>query len=119
MLALLGLPPAVIFASELGIARAGATAGLTPAIGATFALAFAAFAALAVRTARMLLGPPVPALAGHADPSANLISGRLSTLDAGPLVAGLVVVAGLGVTTWPLDGLLSAAAAIVVPGSGI
>jgi hydrogenase-4 component F len=118
MLALLGLPPAVIFASELGIARAGAAAGLTPAIGAAFALAFAAFAALAIRTARMLLGPAVPAPAGHADPSAGLISGRLSALDAGPLVAGLVVVAGLGVTTWPLDSLLSAAATIVVSGSG-
>ena len=56
--ALLGFPPAAVFASELGIARAGADAGLGWAIAAGFVLALLAFAAITAGTGRMLLGPP-------------------------------------------------------------
>ena len=58
VLALLGFPPAALFASELGIARAGATAGLGWAVAAAFLLALLAFAAITAGTGRMLLGPP-------------------------------------------------------------
>ncbi len=56
VLALLGFPPAALFASELGIARAGAAAGLTWATAAAFALVVVAFAAITAHTGRMLLG---------------------------------------------------------------
>ena len=56
--ALLGFPPAALFASELGIARAGADARLGWAVALVFALALLAFAAITAGTGRMLLGPP-------------------------------------------------------------
>src|SRR5256885_15930129 len=46
VLALLGFPPAALFASELGIARAGATAGLTWVTATAFTLVVVAFAAV-------------------------------------------------------------------------
>jgi hydrogenase-4 component F len=58
VVALLGFPPAAVFASELGIAKAGAAAGLSWAVAVAFGLALLAFAPIAVATGRMLLGPP-------------------------------------------------------------
>jgi hydrogenase-4 component F len=106
VLALLGFPPAALFASELGIARAGAAAGLGWATAAAFALAVAAFAAITAHTGRMLLGPaPASAQANH-PPAAFTAAMAL------PLIAGLLGVAALGITLGPAADLLRAAASI-------
>ncbi|WP_432839909.1 proton-conducting transporter transmembrane domain-containing protein [Dactylosporangium sp. CA-092794] len=101
VVALLGFPPAALFASELGIARAAAGAGLTWAVAVAFALVLAAFVAMAGHTGRMLLGPPRPA-----DPAA-----ALPVTTAVPLIAGLLGVAALGIALGPVNDLLQAAAA--------
>jgi hydrogenase-4 component F len=111
ILALLGFPPAALFASELGIARAGADGGLIWATAAAFTLMVVAFAAITAHTGRMLLGPPpVPetVTAEASDPPAAF------TLTAAmPLIAGLLGVAALGITLGPFTDLLHAAASIV------
>jgi len=96
--ALLGFPPFSLFASELGIARAGFTAGsgLGWATAAALILVLVAFAALAARTARMVLGPGTPA---GQSPSAGW-----------PLLLGLVACAALGTAIGPLTDLLDSAA---------
>ncbi|MFI6547208.1 proton-conducting transporter membrane subunit [Streptomyces prunicolor] len=101
VVALLGFPPFSLFASELGIARAGfATgAGLGWATAIALLLVLVAFAALATRTARMLLGP---AEAAGESPSALW-----------PLAAGLAACAALGIATGPLGHLLTQAAAVL------
>ncbi|MGW2522294.1 proton-conducting transporter transmembrane domain-containing protein [Streptomyces sp. NPDC001617] len=98
VVALAAFPPFSLFASELGIARAGFAAGaaLAWATAAALLLVLVAFAALAARTARMLLGPGSP---GEESPS-----------GLGPLVLGLAACAALGVTLGPLTDLLHAAA---------
>jgi hydrogenase-4 component F len=110
IVALLGFPPAALFASEIGIARAGAGAGLSWATAAAFALVVAAFAAITAHTGRMLLGPPPVPAAGAApsDPPA-----ALSPTAAMPLIAGLLGVTALGITLGPVTDLLHAAATIV------
>ncbi|WP_367325792.1 proton-conducting transporter membrane subunit [Streptomyces sp. HUAS ZL42] len=98
VVALMAFPPFSLFASELGIARAGFAAGtgLGWVTAAALLLVLVAFAALATRTARMLLGTGTPA----ADtPSA-----------VWPLALGLAACAALGVTLGPLTDLLHAAA---------
>ncbi|MEU7875799.1 proton-conducting transporter membrane subunit [Dactylosporangium sp. NPDC049140] len=111
VLALLGFPPAALFASELGIARAGASGGLIWATAAAFALVVVAFAAIAAHTGRMLLGPPpVPeTIAAEASdpPAAFTLTGAM------PLIAGLLGVAALGITLGPFADLLHTAASIV------
>ncbi|MFF7469097.1 proton-conducting transporter membrane subunit [Streptomyces sp. NPDC008092] len=98
VVALMAFPPFSLFASELGIARAGFASG--PVLGWVTAgallLVLAAFAALTVRTARMLLGPGTPA-----EPSPGAVW---------PLSLGLAACAALGVATGPLTDLLHAAA---------
>lgn len=115
LIALLGLPPASLFASELGIARAGINAELGWPIAAGYTLALIAFVAIAHRLARMLLGPPATAAstASGADtlPEPRIAALGLTTLA--PMVVALVAVATLGITLGPLTSLLSAAAAIV------
>ncbi|RPE46637.1 hypothetical protein EDD90_9987 [Streptomyces sp. Ag109_O5-1] len=98
MVALLAFPPFSLFASELGIARAGFAAGTGLAwITATaLLLVLVAFAALAARTARMLLGPGTPSTESPA--------------GIWPLALGLAACAALGVATGPLTDLLHAAA---------
>jgi hydrogenase-4 component F len=111
VLALLGFPPAALFASELGIAHAGATAGLTWTTAVAFALVVAAFAAITAHTGRMLLGPPRAPVAVGAEasdqPAAFTIGAAL------PLIAGLLGVAALGITLGPVADLMHAAASIV------
>ncbi|WKU48461.1 proton-conducting transporter membrane subunit [Streptomyces sp. VNUA116] len=106
VVALLGLPPFGLFASELGIARAGFLSGPRWALAAALVLMLAAFAALAARTARMLLGPPP----GEDDEEEPV---PLGADAAAPLVAGLAACAALGVTTGPLTALLSEAGEII------
>ena len=106
VLALLGFPPAALFASELAIARAGASAGLGWAIAAALILVAIAFAALTVHSGRMLLGPRDPSTA----PSTGIT--RRAAL---PLIAGLLGVTALGITIGPLSDLLNAAALAGAP----
>ncbi|MGW3201052.1 proton-conducting transporter transmembrane domain-containing protein [Streptomyces sp. NPDC001118] len=98
IVALMAFPPFSLFASELGIARAGFAAGtgLSWATAAALLLVLLAFAALATRTARMLLGPGTPA---EESPSAVWALGF-----------GLAACAVLGVATGPLTDLLRAVA---------
>ncbi|MGW4958299.1 proton-conducting transporter transmembrane domain-containing protein [Nonomuraea sp. NPDC004186] len=100
LLALLGLPPFSLFASELGIARAGFAAGLGWAIAAALVLMLVIVAAIGRHSRRMLLGGG----AGEAI--------ALPRSVAAPLVAGLAACAVLGITLGPLHSLLQAAATI-------
>ncbi|SDL27095.1 proton-conducting transporter membrane subunit [Nonomuraea jiangxiensis] len=100
LLALLGLPPFSLFASEVGIARAGFAAGLGWAITAALVLMLIIVAAIGRHSRRMLLGgEPGEAIA-------------LPRSVAVPLVAGLAACAVLGITLGPLHSLLQAAATI-------
>ncbi|MFR9779477.1 proton-conducting transporter membrane subunit [Micromonospora sp. MS34] len=110
LLALLGLPPFSLFASELGIARAGLAAGQGWAIAAAFALVLVAFAAVARHGGGMLLGPPDPT----PDPPARTIHPRPAALA--PLVVGLAAATALGISLGPLQELLQAAATTILPG---
>jgi hydrogenase-4 component F len=111
ILALLGFPPAAIFASELGIARAGTTAGLTLLTAAAFALVVVAFAAISAHTGRMLLGPAPLVATVAADASSP--PAAFTVAAALPLIAGLLGVAALGISLGPVADLLHAAANIV------
>ncbi|WP_369362332.1 proton-conducting transporter membrane subunit [Streptomyces sp. CG4] len=105
VVALLAFPPFSLFASELGIVRAGLAAGSGRALATSAAVlpALVAFAALTARTAGMLLGPApaAPAPAPAPTPAGPGIW---------PLCAGLVACAALGTGTGPLTDLLHAAA---------
>jgi hydrogenase-4 component F len=105
LLALLGMPPFSLFASELGIARAGLAAGLGWAVAAAFALVLVVFAAVGRHAAGMLLGPRPVSSVDEPEPTAAVA--RV------PLVAGLAACAALGVSIWPVERLLHAAAAVV------
>ncbi|TDT97415.1 hydrogenase-4 component F [Streptomyces sp. 846.5] len=110
VVALLGLPPFSLFASEVGIARAGFAAGLGVPISAALFLVLAAFAALVLRSTRMLLGPPptVPTGTGAVSPPV-----RIGATAAAPLLLGLLACAALGITTGPLTDLLHTAATVI------
>jgi hydrogenase-4 component F len=99
LLALLGFPPFSLFASEIALARAGFAAHLGPAIAAMLLLLLVAFAALASHGGRMLLGA--------ASPDERPSSGSGIRI---PLIIALVLLAGLGLTVWPIQTLLTAAA---------
>ncbi|NUK12850.1 hydrogenase [Streptomyces lunaelactis] len=99
VIALLAFPPFSLFASELGIVRAGFAARMGWAAAVALVLVLIAFAALAARTARMLLGPG-PAARTDESPATSLW----------PLVLGLVACAALGIATGPLTDLLQDAA---------
>jgi hydrogenase-4 component F len=103
VLGLLGLPPFSLFASELGIARAGVADGLGWAVAISMALVLVIFAAVVGHALRMLVG----------DAGSKPEVRRPGATTAVPLLAGLVAVAGLGVSIWPIEGLLRAAAKVV------
>jgi hydrogenase-4 component F len=105
VIALLGLPPFSLFASELGLARAGVTAGYGWAIAAAFTLILLAFIAIARHTTAMILGAPVP----QPSPQGRTPD-RVTTLM--PLILALAATGALGITLGPLQHLLDAAAAI-------
>ena len=103
LVALLGLPPFSLFASELNMIRAEIAAGLGWAAAIAVACMAVIFAAVLVHGRHLLLGtPPQPA-----QPQ------RTPRAVAVPLVTGLAACAVLGVSAWPLQPLLHAAAQVV------
>jgi hydrogenase-4 component F len=102
LIALLGLPPFSLFASELGIVRAGFASGLGWAVALALFLVLIAFAAIARHGTSMLLGPP----SGPPSQHPNRIRG-LTWLGL-----GLSIAAVLGVYLGPLHPVLDAAATI-------
>jgi hydrogenase-4 component F len=104
VLALLGLPPFSLFASEFGIVRAGFAGGIGWPTAAALALVVVIGAALVTHTGRMLLG------AAPEGPGAAPAPPTLPRSTAVALVAGLVCAAALGTTTGPLTALLEHAA---------
>lgn len=110
-LALLGLPPFSLFASELGLARAAAAEGLVWVIAVALTLLVVVFVAIAVHVTPMVLGSelPDPADTGGAAPA---VAGSAVTAATAPLVVGLVALAVLGIVAWPVDQLLHAASLI-------
>ncbi|ARF58055.1 proton-conducting transporter transmembrane domain-containing protein [Streptomyces gilvosporeus] len=107
VVALLGFPPFSLFASELGIARAGFAAGLGWLTALALLLVLTAFAALALRTARMVLGPP------PLTPGTPAVPVRLGLAAGLPLATGLLACAALGVSLGPLTDLVTAATTIL------
>lgn len=103
VLALIGLPPFSIFASELGIFRSGFATGLGWVTLAALVLVLTVAAALVNHTSRMLLGG-VPHPADR--PGAASAPVWLPLATAVPLLAGLLACAALGITATPLDQVL-------------
>jgi hydrogenase-4 component F len=97
VLALIGLPPFSLFASELGIVRAGFAAGLGWFTAAALLLVLVIAAALVSRTSRMLLGAPSTSDTRVASPVPIALAG------------GLLVCAVLGIVAGPLPVLLDLA----------
>lgn len=106
-LALIGLPPFSLFASELGIVRAAFAAGLGWPVTAALALVLVGAAAILARNGRMLLGVPADG------PRASTVDPPLPAATAVPLVTGLLACAALGVTLGPLQDLILASATLV------
>jgi hydrogenase-4 component F len=107
VVALLGLPPFPLFASELGLARAGFGTGFGWAVGLGLGLALVAFAAIVRHGAGMLLGAPEPAQSQ---------GGARVSVGALPLALGLVAAAVVGVWLGPFRPLLESAATIASGG---
>ncbi len=113
--ALLGLPPFSIFVSELTMVRAEFGAGLGWAAGASLVFVVVIFGAVAQHARHLLLGDD--GLDGP-DVVESSDGARTATLPASvvvPLVAALGLSAFLGISSWPLAGLLHAAAHVVTP----
>ncbi|MFI6323069.1 proton-conducting transporter membrane subunit [Nonomuraea sp. NPDC050556] len=102
LFAILGLPPFSLFASEVGIVRAGFGAGLGWAVAVALALMLVVVAAMGRRARDMLLGP---------SPGGAAVPAR----DVVPLVLGLGACAVLGLFLGPLQVLLNAAVAGLAP----
>ena len=104
LFALLGFPPFSLFVSELNMLRAEFQVGLGWAAAASLVCMAVIFAAVMSHGRHLLLGPrgtDAPALT--------------PALVAVPLIGGLVGCAFIGVSAWPLESLLHAAARIVAP----
>ena len=108
LLALLGLPPFSLFASGLGIARAGFAAGLGWLVAIALVLVLAIAVALIAHTSRMLLGEPPDS------PGAATGVVRLPGSTTAALLGGLVVCAAAGIAAEPLATLLRLAADTLV-----
>jgi hydrogenase-4 component F len=103
LIALLGLPPFSLFASELNMIRAEAAAGLGWAAAIALACMAAIFAAVMTHGRHLLLGGTPPGGQPQATPRAVTV----------PLCAGLAACILIGVSAWPLQPLLHAAAQVV------
>ncbi|MBP2328804.1 hydrogenase-4 component F [Kibdelosporangium banguiense] len=108
VLALIGLPPFSLFASELGLFRAGFTAGLGWLTAIALVLVLIIAAALVTHTSRMLLG------AAPDGPGTATGTRQLPIPTSLALLGGLVACAVLGVTAGPLTTLLHLAAETLV-----
>ncbi len=102
--AILGLPPFALFASEIAIARGAADARLGWALGAALALVLVAFGAVVRHASTMLFGA-----SGRSAPTLTL-----SRSAAAPMLTGLAACGLLGITAGPLTRAFSAAAAALV-----
>ncbi len=103
LLALLGLPPSSLLASELAIARAGISDGLAWMIAVTLTLMMVIFAAVVVHTLNMLSGTVETPHGAHV----SSLTARIA------LIGGLVIAAAVGVTIWPISRLLHTAAEVL------
>jgi hydrogenase-4 component F len=103
LIAVLGFPPFSLFASELAIARAGMSDGLGWAVAIALVLLLVIFATVVGHAQHMLLGEPASELGDH----------QTSRTAGAVLVAGLLAAAVLGVSIWPIERLLHAAARVV------
>jgi hydrogenase-4 component F len=103
LVALLGLPPFSLFASELNMLRAEVAAGLGWAAAIALVCMAVIFAAVMAHGRHLLLGDAPPQGSRAATPR----------IVAVPLIAGLLACAFLGVSAWPLQPLLHAAAQVV------
>lgn len=103
LVALLGLPPFSLFVSELNMIRAEAAAGLGWAAALALVCMAVIFAAVMTHGRHLLLGDAPPGEQPQATP-------RIVTV---PLTAGLAACVLFGVSAWPLQPLLHAAAQVV------
>lgn len=108
ILALIGLPPFSLFASELGVFRAGFAAGMGWLAAIALVLVLVIAAALVTHTSRMLLG------AAPDGPGTATGTRRLPVPTVLALIGGLVACAVLGITAGPLSSLLHLAADTLV-----
>lgn len=113
VLALLGFPPFSLFASELGIFRAGYASGTAWATSIALVLVLVITAALFSHTGQMLLGNPPPPATVAESPGAATAPDRTATSTLVTLTGGLIVCAALGIAAGPLAHLLSLAADIL------
>jgi hydrogenase-4 component F len=124
VLALAGFPPFSVFASEIGIARAGFGASLGWVTALALALMLVCTAALLSHAGRMLLGPdpvagtgPYRTADGHGADTPAAGTGQSHAAGLAPAVAALAACAVLGVYAGPLAGLLHSAARAALPGA--
>jgi len=103
LVALLGLPPFSLFASELNMVRAEFAAGLGWAAAIALACMAVIFAAVMAHGRHLLLGEASPQGRGAATPRTVAV----------PLATGLLICAVLGVSAWPIQPLLYAAAQVI------
>jgi hydrogenase-4 component F len=101
---LLGLPPFSLFVSELNMLRAEVSVGLGWAAAISLICMAVIFGAVMSHGRHMLFGARAEGEPVHRTPSIVTV----------PLIGGLAGCAALGVLAWPLDGLLRAAAMVVV-----
>ena len=101
--ALLGLPPFSLFASELNMIRAEFAVGLGWAAAVALACMAVIFAAVMAHGRHLLLGQAASPVRPQATPR----------IVAVPLTAGLLACVVLGVSAWPVQPLLHAAAQVV------
>jgi hydrogenase-4 component F len=99
--ALLGLPPFVLFFTEVAIVLAGWSRGLGWVMGIALALLLVVFVGFGRHVLAMTMGPPA-----DAPNSAGLPAGRRM-----PIALALGVTAVLGLAAWPLASTVEAAAA--------
>jgi hydrogenase-4 component F len=103
LVALLGLPPFSLFVSELNMIRAEIAVGLWWAVAIALVCMAVIFAAVMAHGRHLLLGDSPPGRAGPPTPRTVAV----------PLAAGLLACAVLGVSAWPIQPLLHAAAQVV------
>jgi hydrogenase-4 component F len=110
VLAIVGFPPFSIFASEIGILRAGFSAGLGWVTAIALALMVVITAALLGHTSRMLLGGDAGTADAPRPPAGAAGRGTGATAALAPAVAALAACAVIGLYVGPLATLLHSAA---------